>query len=68
VGTLHRVSPILQVPLHYIWSVVPVGFLLTGVQYLLTFARNLTSGEVWVSYYVKDENAEPEAAPAEGGN
>ena len=68
VGTLHRVSPILQVPLHYIWSVVPVGFVLTGVQYLLTFARNLTSDEVWVSYYVKDENAEPEAAPVEGGN
>lgn len=66
VGTLHRVSPILQFPLHYIWSVVPVGFALTGVQYFLTFFRNLTGSGVWASYYVKDENQDPEAASASG--
>jgi TRAP-type C4-dicarboxylate transport system permease small subunit len=68
VGTLHRVSPILQFPLHYVWSVVPVGFALTGVQYFLTFFRNLKSGDVWISYYVKDENLDPETAAREGEN
>jgi TRAP-type C4-dicarboxylate transport system permease small subunit len=68
VGTLHRVSPILQFPLHYVWSVVPVGFALTGVQYFLTFFRNLKSGDVWISYYVKDEHLDPETAAREGEN
>ncbi|MBL3538657.1 TRAP transporter small permease [Aminivibrio sp.] len=70
VGTLHRVSPILQIPLYYVWSVVPVGFALTGVQYFLTFFRNLGTSDVWVSYYVKDELLDPGeiAAKKEGEN
>ena len=66
VSVIHRVSPILQIPLHYVWAVVPVGFVLTGVQYFLTFFRNLSSEGVWASYYVQDENKEPEAASANG--
>lgn len=66
VSVIYRISPILQIPLHYVWSVVPVGFALTGVQYFLTFFRNLSSDKVWVSYYVQDENMEPVAAVKKG--
>ena len=62
VAVLRRVSPILQIPLYSVWSVVPIGFALTSLQYLLTFFRNLASKDVWVSYHVKDENVDPEMA------
>lgn len=66
VSVIYRISPILRIPLHYVWSVVPVGFALTGVQYFLTFFRNLSSDKVWISYYVQDENMEPVAAVKKG--
>lgn len=47
---LGKVTPALQVPLYltYIW--VPVGFVITGLQYLLTIIRNLREKEVYMSY------------------
>lgn len=45
-----KVTPALQVPLYltYVW--VPVGFAITGIQYLLTLVKNLQSPEVYISY------------------
>ncbi|MDR1546473.1 MAG: TRAP transporter small permease [Deltaproteobacteria bacterium] len=60
VASLHRVSPILQIPVQYIWFVMPAGFFLTGVQYTLTVARNLMTPGAWISYSNLLEN-EPEA-------
>lgn len=44
------VTPALRVPLWvtYIW--VPVGFVITGVQYMLTVVRNIRAHEVYISY------------------
>lgn len=44
------VTPALRVPLYvtYIW--VPVGFVITGVQYALAVVRNLQEKEVYISY------------------
>ncbi|MBK1699063.1 TRAP transporter small permease [Rhodovibrio salinarum] len=44
------VTPALRVPLWltYIW--VPVGFIITGIQYLMAIARNLQEEEVYISY------------------
>jgi C4-dicarboxylate transporter DctQ subunit len=47
---LGKVTPALQVPLYltYIW--VPIGFVITGLQYLLTIIKNLREKEVYMSY------------------
>lgn len=44
------VTPALRVPLWvtYVW--VPIGFIITGVQYMLTVVRNIRAHEVYISY------------------
>lgn len=50
VAKLGKVTPALQIPLYltYIW--VPIGFLITGIQYSLAVVRNLREKEVYMSY------------------
>jgi TRAP-type C4-dicarboxylate transport system permease small subunit len=50
VASLHRVSPILQIPVQYVWLVMPAGLFLTGVQYALALGRNIVSKGSWISY------------------
>ncbi|WP_290784339.1 TRAP transporter small permease [Halomonas sp.] len=49
-----RVLPSLSMPvwIMYIW--VPIGFAITGIQYLLTAIKNLTSRDVYLSTHVVD--------------
>jgi C4-dicarboxylate transporter, DctQ subunit len=50
VAKLGKVTPSLQVPLYltYIW--VPLGLVMTGIQYLLTVVKNLQADQVYISY------------------
>ena len=43
VARLGKVTPSLQVPLYltYVW--VPIGFIITGIQYVMTVVKNLQS-------------------------
>jgi C4-dicarboxylate transporter DctQ subunit len=54
VAKLGKVTPSLQVPLYltYIW--VPLGLVMTGIQYLLTVVKNLQADEVYISYQQVD--------------
>ncbi|MDK2846632.1 MAG: C4-dicarboxylate transporter, DctQ subunit [Synergistales bacterium] len=63
VAALNRVSPILQFPLYIVWSAIPIGCFLTGIQYLLTFIKNITVKETWLSFESRFEYDEdlPEA-------
>ena len=64
VATVHflgTVSPVLQVPLFIVYSVVPLGLLLAAMQYGLTTARNIVSREVYVSFDRRDEYDQPAA-------
>lgn len=56
-----QVTAALRVPLYmtYVW--VPIGFALTGIQYLLTAVRNLYDSEVWISYSERDVYIERKA-------
>lgn len=51
-GLIQRgtVTPALRVPVYitYVW--VPVGFVITGIQYILAIVRNLQEKEVYISY------------------
>lgn len=49
-----RVLPSLQLPIWVIYVWVPLGFLVTGIQYLLTAIKNLTSRDVYLSTGVID--------------
>lgn len=58
---LGKVTPALQVPLYltYVW--VPIGFAITGIQYLLAVVKNLMAKEVYMSFEHIDayEDVEP---------
>jgi C4-dicarboxylate transporter, DctQ subunit len=44
-----RLLPALQVPVWWIYVWAPVGFLMTGLQYLLTAIKNLTDKDTYLS-------------------
>lgn len=62
-----RVTPALRVPLYltYVW--VPFGFLITGIQYLLTVLRNLRDPGVWISWEQIDSYEDIGDSTAESG-
>lgn len=49
-----RVLPSLGLPIWMIYIWVPLGFLVTGIQYLLTAVKNVTSRDVYLSTGVID--------------
>lgn len=49
VQTSGRVLPALQIPVWWIFVWVPVGFLVTGIQYLLTAIKNMMEKDVYLS-------------------
>lgn len=63
VRVLGTVSPALQIPLWMVYLPAPLGFLLAGVQYAMTFLKNLVSEDVWLSFEKRDEY--DEAPPPE---
>jgi TRAP-type C4-dicarboxylate transport system permease small subunit len=60
IARLGKVTPSLQVPLYltYIW--VPIGFVITGIQYFLTIISNLRHPDVYISYEQVDTYEETE--------
>ena len=49
-----RILPALGLPVFYIYLWVPVGFIMTGLQYAFTVVKNLTESDVYLSTNVKD--------------
>ena len=49
-----RVLPALQIPVWWTVVWVPIGFLMTGLQYLLTAVKNLIEDEVYLSTSVQE--------------
>lgn len=47
---LGKVTPSLQVPLYLTYLWVPVGFVITGIQYYLTVVRNFQKHDVYISF------------------
>lgn len=63
VRVLGTVSPALQVPLWIVYLSAPLGFFLAGIQYGMTFLKNLIAEDVWISFEKRDEY--DEAPPAD---
>ncbi len=49
---INRLSPALQFPVYIIYSIIPVGFVIAGIQYLIGFMMNLTHREIYLSFDV----------------
>lgn len=64
VARLGRVTPALQVPLYLTYLWIPVGFVITGIQYWLTVIRNLTAPDVYISWEQVDVYEESEEIKA----
>lgn len=60
VYTSGRVLPALQIPIWWIFVWVPVGFFVTGTQYLLTAIKNIIEKEVYLSTNVVEGYEETE--------
>lgn len=65
VAQLEKVTPALQVPLYLTYLWVPVGFAITGIQYVLTFLQNWRKDDIYISYSEKDVYTTPDTP--EGG-
>ena len=61
VMTSGRVLPALQIPVWWIFVWVPVGFFVTGAQYLLTAIKNVIEKDVYLSTNVLEGYEETEA-------
>lgn len=53
-----RMSPALRFPLYLVIMWVPLGFFMTGLQYALTFIKNLRNSEIYVAPNVVDGESE----------
>lgn len=60
VMTSGRVLPALQIPVWWIFIWVPVGFFITGAQYLLTAIKNVLEKDVYLSTNVVEGYEETE--------
>ncbi|KAA5604108.1 TRAP transporter small permease [Roseospira marina] len=49
-----RIAPSLRIPVYLTFVWVPIGFVITGIQYLLTAVANLTRPDVYISASVVD--------------
>ena len=49
-----RILPALGLPVFYIYLWVPVGFVVTGLQYAFTVVKNLSERDIYLSTNVKD--------------
>ncbi len=56
-----RILPALSIPIWIIYVWVPIGFAVTGIQYLLTGIKNFTSEDVYLSTGVVDGYADTES-------
>ncbi len=52
---INRLSPALQLEVYIIYAIVPVGFFMAGIQFLIRFIQNIFHEEIYLSYDVIEE-------------
>ncbi|EAU41675.1 TRAP dicarboxylate transporter, DctQ subunit [Fulvimarina pelagi HTCC2506] len=57
-----RIAPVTQIPIFLTLVWLPIGFIITGIQYLLTVVANLTRKDVYLSVSVVDSYDDRETA------
>jgi TRAP-type C4-dicarboxylate transport system permease small subunit len=62
-----KLSPVLRMPMYWIWVFVPIGFLMTAIHYNLAFVKNIIEDDVWISFEEKSEYEDLETAMGNEG-
>lgn len=57
---INRLSPALQVPVYMIYSVIPLGLTMAGIQYFISLIMNLTHYDIYLSHETKENKVEPQ--------
>ena len=52
---INRQSPALQIEVYIVYMIVPIGFFMSGIQFLIRFIQNLLHDEIYLSYDVIEE-------------
>lgn len=52
---INRLSSALQFPVYIIYSIIPIGLIMAGIQYLISFIMNITHREIYISYNLIEE-------------
>ncbi|MCP4971199.1 MAG: TRAP transporter small permease [Arcobacter sp.] len=52
---INRLSPALQVEVYLVYMIVPIGFLMAGIQFFIRFIQNLLHDEIYLSFDVIEE-------------
>ena len=55
---IKRVSSALQFPVYIVYSIIPIGLTMAGIQYLISFIMNVTHKEIYESFDII-ETADP---------
>ncbi len=50
IKNINRVSPSLQIPMYIVFTIIPIGLAMSGLQYLMRFVKNITHPEIYSSY------------------
>ncbi|MBE1274036.1 TRAP transporter small permease [Enterovibrio baiacu] len=59
---INRLSPALQMPVYYVYAIIPVGFAMAGFQYAMSFVMNLLHKEIYVSFDVTEDKTDKGSA------
>ncbi len=51
---INRLSPALQFPVYIIYSIIPIGLSVAGLQYIIAFFMNITHKEIYLSHEAVD--------------
>lgn len=49
---LNRLSPALQLPVYWVYAIIPIGLAIAGLQYGMSFLMNLIHKEIYLSFDV----------------
>ena len=55
---INRLSPALQFPVYIVYSIIPLGFFMAGLQYLSGFLINLMHTEIYISFGLTEDKQE----------
>ncbi|SLN35745.1 TRAP transporter small permease [Ruegeria meonggei] len=55
---INRLSPALQFPVYIVYSIIPIGLGMASLQFLIAFVMNVTHEGRYLSYEIKDGEAE----------
>ena len=55
---INRLSPALQFPVYIIYTTIPLGLTMAGIQYLIGFLMNVSHRDIYLSYDLIEDRSD----------